>query len=117
MNRDQNLARICYCLDRRTGLMEKQRIARKSICFNTWGRSPISSPCPLFLFVQPLIKLEHDGSSSSHQGSSNNMGKRIQMVLVSPRPHLGLLLAKENVLVNHQELDKQRGGDAEGEGS
>jgi hypothetical protein len=45
------------------------------------------------------------------------MGKRIQMVLVSPRPHLGLLLAKENVLVNHQELDKQRGGDAEGEGS
>jgi hypothetical protein len=44
------------------------------------------------------------------------MGKRIQMVLVSPRLHLGLLLHKENVLVNHQELDRQRGGGAQGVG-
>jgi hypothetical protein len=57
-------------------------------------------------------KLEHDGSSSSHQGGSNNMGKMIQMVLVSPRLHLGLLLDKENVLLNYQELDRQRSGSA-----
>jgi hypothetical protein len=44
------------------------------------------------------------------------MGKMIQMVLVSPRLHLGLLLDKENVLLNHQELDRQRGGGAQGEG-
>jgi hypothetical protein len=61
-------------------------------------------------------KLEHDGSSNSHQGGSSNMGKKIQMVLVSPHLHLGLLLDKENVLVNHQELDRQRGGGIEGEG-
>jgi hypothetical protein len=68
------------------------------------------SPC------STLDKLEHNGSSSSHQGGSNNMGKRIQMVLVSPRLHLGLLLDKENVLLNHQELDRHRGGGAQGEG-
>jgi hypothetical protein len=38
------------------------------------------------------------------------------MVLLSPRLHIGLLLDKENVLVNHQELDRQRGGGAQGEG-
>jgi hypothetical protein len=61
-------------------------------------------------------KLEHDGSSSNHQGGSNNMGKRIETVLVSPHLHLGLLLHKENVLVNYQELERQRGGGAQGEG-
>jgi hypothetical protein len=57
-------------------------------------------------------KVEREESSSSHQRGSNNKGKRIQMVLVSPRLHLGLLLDKENVLVNHKELDRQRGGGA-----